>query len=336
MGTRAHGHGRHRRLDAPLPLHRPPLLGRRGPTRDRRDATSTPVRTSAGSASSGRDLRRLGDPQLEGADARLLPDDGRWPRTRSGAGRAATCPRRRSSRSTAPRSSTASRAGRHGSSGRTSCRSFTFDLRWGARAGCPGLRDDLNAAGRRRRALPRLLLDDAAPRVLRRRRRRALRERPDELRSRPAPERAQSAPGRRRRVRLRPGGTQATYSSRADLSWSDRLTEWMDLPRAASVTGLAVVRPGVPLHGAPGMSLSRFSNMWSTVGLDGPPSPRLVASRAILVAAERARLGLIRRRDASWTFGEVWYAAASPEAYPSLADVGFIGSARSSTSAWSH
>jgi diguanylate cyclase (GGDEF)-like protein len=51
----------------------------------------------------------------------------------------------------------------------------------------------------------------------------------------------------------------------------------------------------------------------------------VVASRALLVAHERHAWVAFTAATASWTFGEIWYAAAKPESYPSLADLGFIG-----------
>ena len=115
VGARPDGRRRHGRDDAALPVHRPPLRGRRlgvrGPDgtvrRRRRVLQRARLRL-------GRSLRRLGDPQLARAHARVLPDDGHGGRPVLALGRAVTCPRRRSSPSIAPPSSTASPAGRRG------------------------------------------------------------------------------------------------------------------------------------------------------------------------------------------------------------------------------
>ncbi len=77
VGTRAHRHRRHGRDDAPLSVHRPPVrrrgVGVRGTDRPlrRRGRVLQRARVRL-----GRDIRRLGDPELESPHARVLPDDG--------------------------------------------------------------------------------------------------------------------------------------------------------------------------------------------------------------------------------------------------------------------
>jgi two-component system cell cycle response regulator len=102
-----------------------------------------------------------------------------------------------------------------------------------------------------------------------------------------------------------------------------RLQRWIDLTRAASVAGLAAFAL-VTLFAEPASALESVFNVWVYIGLM-VLACFVVASRAILVAAERPAWVAFTAAMVSWTFGEVWYAAASPEAYPSLADVGFIG-----------
>jgi two-component system, cell cycle response regulator len=102
-----------------------------------------------------------------------------------------------------------------------------------------------------------------------------------------------------------------------------RLQRWIGLTRAASVAGLATFAL-VTLLARPGSALESFFNVWVYMGLMVLACV-VVASRAILVAAERPAWVAFAAATVSWTFGEIWYAAASPESYPSLADVGFIG-----------
>jgi two-component system cell cycle response regulator len=92
---------------------------------------------------------------------------------------------------------------------------------------------------------------------------------------------------------------------------------------AASAAGLAVF--AVVTVGAPQQSeISAFFNVYAYNGL------MLIATaiagyRAFAVARERAAWVAITLALASWSFGELWYAFAKPDSYPSLADAGFIG-----------
>jgi diguanylate cyclase (GGDEF)-like protein len=98
---------------------------------------------------------------------------------------------------------------------------------------------------------------------------------------------------------------------------------WIHLTRAASAVGFgvfAVVTVFAPHDG----SLSGFFNVWVYDGL--MVFACIVAgSHAYLVARERAAWIVITLALASWTFGELWYAIAKPEGFPSMADAGFIG-----------
>ena len=91
----------------------------------------------------------------------------------------------------------------------------------------------------------------------------------------------------------------------------------------ASVAALAVFAL-VTVLGRPGSGLEAFFNMWVYCGLMVLACV-VVGSRAILVPRERPAWVAFTAALASWTFGEIWYAAVQPEEYPSLADVGFIG-----------
>jgi diguanylate cyclase (GGDEF)-like protein len=101
------------------------------------------------------------------------------------------------------------------------------------------------------------------------------------------------------------------------------LRGWIRLTRAASVVGLAAFAL-VTVAAQPGSGLASFFNVWFYNGLMVLACV-VIGSRALLVADERPAWVAFTAATASWTFGEIWYAAAKPESYPSLADLGFIG-----------
>ena len=101
------------------------------------------------------------------------------------------------------------------------------------------------------------------------------------------------------------------------------LREWTLLTRAASAVGLAVFA-AVTVFSRPGSGLELFFNVWVYCGLMILACV-IVWSRALLVADERPAWVAFGAALSVWTFGEIWYAAVSPETYPSIADLGFIG-----------
>ena len=101
------------------------------------------------------------------------------------------------------------------------------------------------------------------------------------------------------------------------------LQGWIHVTRAASAVGLAlfaVVTVAAPQEGP----TSAFFNVWFYNGLMVGACV-VVGSRAVLVERERTAWTVFTLALVSWTFGEIWYAAVQPEAYPSLADLGFLG-----------
>jgi diguanylate cyclase (GGDEF)-like protein len=100
-------------------------------------------------------------------------------------------------------------------------------------------------------------------------------------------------------------------------------SRWSGFTRAASAGALAVfalVTVGAPADG----ELSAFFNVWVYNGLLVLACV-VAGSRAALVRHERAAWAAFTLGLVSWTFGEIWYAVAQPEATPSLADLGFLG-----------
>jgi two-component system cell cycle response regulator len=92
---------------------------------------------------------------------------------------------------------------------------------------------------------------------------------------------------------------------------------------AASAAGLAVF--AAVTVGAPQESeISAFFNVYAYNGLI-LLATAIVGYRVFAVERERAAWVAITLALASWSFGELWYAFAKPESYPSLADAGFIG-----------
>ncbi len=91
----------------------------------------------------------------------------------------------------------------------------------------------------------------------------------------------------------------------------------------ASAAGLAVF--AVVTVGAPQESeISAFFNVYVYNALM-LLATAIAGYRAFSVERERAAWIAITLALASWSFGELWYAFAKPESYPSLADAGFIG-----------
>ena len=86
--------------------------------------------------------------------------------------------------------------------------------------------------------------------------------------------------------------------------------------------------------GRPESGLSRFFNLWFYNGLMVLACV-VIASRALLVAEERPAWVAFAVATASWTFGEIWYAAAQPERIRASPISASSASTRSSTSAWS-
>ena len=101
------------------------------------------------------------------------------------------------------------------------------------------------------------------------------------------------------------------------------LRGWIHATRAASAAGLAAFAL-VTLAAPAGGGLESFFNVWVYLGLIAFACV-ITGSRAVLVARERPAWVAFTAAGASWLFGEIWYAAAKPEEYPSLGDVGFIG-----------
>ena len=89
---------------------------------------------------------------------------------------------------------------------------------------------------------------------------------------------------------------------------------------AAGVAAFAAVTLFAPQMGP----FESFCNVWVYDGLMVFACV-VVGSHAYLVRRERAAWAVITLALASWTLGEIWYAARQPETYPSLADAGFIG-----------
>jgi two-component system, cell cycle response regulator len=101
------------------------------------------------------------------------------------------------------------------------------------------------------------------------------------------------------------------------------LRGWIRLTRTASAVGLAAFAL-VTVAAQPGSGFESFFNVWVYNALMVLACV-VVASRALLVADERPAWVAFTAATVSWTFGEIWAAAAVPESYPSLADLGFIG-----------
>jgi diguanylate cyclase (GGDEF)-like protein len=98
--------------------------------------------------------------------------------------------------------------------------------------------------------------------------------------------------------------------------------QWIRLTRAASAVALAAFAV-VTVAARPESGLESFFNVWVYNGLMVLACV-VVASRALLVADERPAWTAFAAATAAWTFGEIWAAAAKPESYPSLADLGFV------------
>jgi len=97
---------------------------------------------------------------------------------------------------------------------------------------------------------------------------------------------------------------------------------WIKFTRAASIVGLAVYAAAIVLA-SPGGEVESFFNNWSYNGLMILACV-IVGSRAVLVPRERPAWTAFTVAMACWTFGEIWYSAARPESFPSLADLGYI------------
>ena len=91
----------------------------------------------------------------------------------------------------------------------------------------------------------------------------------------------------------------------------------------AAAVGLALFAI-VTLAAQPGSGLESFVNVWFYNALMVLACV-VVGSRALLVADERPAWVAFTAATMSWTFGEICAAATTPESYPSLADLGFIG-----------
>ncbi|HXF99071.1 MAG TPA: HD domain-containing phosphohydrolase [Gaiellaceae bacterium] len=101
------------------------------------------------------------------------------------------------------------------------------------------------------------------------------------------------------------------------------LRTWVHVTRAASVLGLGVFA-AVTLAEPEGTPLSAFFSAWVYNALMALACV-IAASRVLAVRRERAAWAVFTAALASWTFGEIWFSAARPEAYPSAADLGYLG-----------
>ncbi|HUG64098.1 MAG TPA: HD domain-containing phosphohydrolase [Gaiellaceae bacterium] len=100
------------------------------------------------------------------------------------------------------------------------------------------------------------------------------------------------------------------------------LRRWIHVTRAASIAGLAAFA-AYTLLAPPDNGLFTVFNTWVYGGLMVLACV-IAGSHAYLVKRERAAWTVITLALASWTLGEIWWAAFKPETYPSLADVGYI------------
>jgi diguanylate cyclase (GGDEF)-like protein len=90
---------------------------------------------------------------------------------------------------------------------------------------------------------------------------------------------------------------------------------------AAAAFGLYA---GVILVTDPGDPLNELATRWVYTGLF-VVSFLIVAARALVVPTERLAWSVVALSLASWSFAEIYFAAAAPAEYPSLADVGWLG-----------
>ena len=98
---------------------------------------------------------------------------------------------------------------------------------------------------------------------------------------------------------------------------------WIRLTRTASAVGLGAFGV-VTLLARPESGISSLFNVWVYNGLMVLACV-VIGTRVVLVAEERAAWLAFTAATLSWTFGEIWYAAATPSSYPSVADAGFLG-----------
>src|SRR6187455_2447710 len=99
-------------------------------------------------------------------------------------------------------------------------------------------------------------------------------------------------------------------------------SQWVHATRAVAAAGLGAFAL-VTIFAPPDSGIESFFNVWVYNGMMVFATV-IVGSHAYLVKHERAAWTVITAALASWTFGEIWYAAFEPETYPSTADVGFI------------
>ncbi|GIU94096.1 MAG: hypothetical protein KatS3mg012_0553 [Gaiellaceae bacterium] len=97
---------------------------------------------------------------------------------------------------------------------------------------------------------------------------------------------------------------------------------WIHLTRAASAVGLAVFA-AVTVLAPQEEALAAFFNVWVYNGLL-VFACLVVASHALLVPEERLAWTVVAAGIGCWIFGELVYAVWQPDAYPSLADAGFL------------
>ncbi|HXG77353.1 MAG TPA: GGDEF domain-containing protein, partial [Gaiellaceae bacterium] len=71
-------------------------------------------------------------------------------------------------------------------------------------------------------------------------------------------------------------------------------------------------------------ALASFFNVWVYNGLM-LLAVAIAAARTLAVREDRAAWTAFTAGLASWSFGELWYAAVQPESFPSVADAGFLG-----------
>jgi two-component system cell cycle response regulator len=98
---------------------------------------------------------------------------------------------------------------------------------------------------------------------------------------------------------------------------------WTRFTRTASAVGVGSFAL-VVLAAPQGGELETFFNVWVYSALM-VLATAVVGSRVVLVARDRLAWAAFTAALASWTFGELWWAAMKPESYPSLADLGYLG-----------
>jgi diguanylate cyclase (GGDEF)-like protein len=97
---------------------------------------------------------------------------------------------------------------------------------------------------------------------------------------------------------------------------------WARLAAAVALAGLALLAAVLAVT-EPGTELNHFFARWVYQGLV-LFAVALALARAITAKSDRLAWWLVALSLACWAFGEVYYAAVQPEAYPSPADYGWL------------